>query len=171
VTVSDSEVLCSMLSAQRLTAACGARARDTAAAAAKAMRINFVLTLAGTDRIGLLEDVTRRVLELDGNVEARRMAHLSGEFAMLLLVSMPAERQLQLDALANALIGAGYKVTISRSDTGCARSYGGWLPGIPLFSTNALVGMPPAAGSGRKSALENTGDKLNMGIRITRAAS
>lgn len=176
------------------------------------MRINFVLTLTGTDRIGLVEDVTRKVLELDGNVETSRMAHLGGEFAMLMLVSMPTERQPQLDAMTQTLIAQGFKVTISRTDMSSARSYAGWLPyrievlgaddegiihtlasqlsqrginiesmetgtspapttGTPLFSMTALVVVPPDAGSDWKSALESTGDKLNVDIRITRAAS
>ena len=42
------------------------------------MRTNIVFTLTGTDRIGLVNDLTELLLALDGNVEASRMARLGG---------------------------------------------------------------------------------------------
>ena len=55
------------------------------------MSKNFVLTLTGPDRIGIVERVTRVLLDRGGNVETSRMARLGGEFAILMLVSMPAD--------------------------------------------------------------------------------
>ena len=56
-----------------------------------ATRTNVVFTLTGTDRIGLVDDITELLLALDGNVETSRMARLGGEFAVLMLVSLPPQ--------------------------------------------------------------------------------
>ena len=61
------------------------------------MQKNFVLTLTGPDRIGIVDEVTGLLLERGGNVETSRMARLGGEFAVLMLVSMPADRYSGLD--------------------------------------------------------------------------
>src|SRR5690349_484048 len=61
------------------------------------MQRNFVLTLTGPDRIGVVETVTRLLLERGGNVETSRMARLGGEFAILMLVSVPSEQLTSID--------------------------------------------------------------------------
>ncbi|RME50099.1 MAG: transcriptional regulator, partial [Caldilineae bacterium] len=55
------------------------------------MRKHLVLTVTGKDRPGLVDYVTKILLEFDGNVEASRMARLGGEFAMLMMVSVPED--------------------------------------------------------------------------------
>ncbi len=61
------------------------------------MQTNFILTLTGPDRIGIVDKVTGLLLERGGNVETSRMARLGGEFAVLMLVSMPSERFADLE--------------------------------------------------------------------------
>lgn len=56
------------------------------------MNEHFVLMASGKDRTGVVERFTSVILEHEGNVEASRMARLGGEFAMLMLVTAPAER-------------------------------------------------------------------------------
>src|SRR4051794_4672151 len=75
------------------------------------MQRQFVLTLTGPDRIGIVERVTRLLLDRGGNVETSRMARLGGEFAILSLVSMPAEQFAGLGADLESLAAEGYKVT------------------------------------------------------------
>ena len=53
------------------------------------MRRHLVMTFVGPDQIGIVDRVTRMILEYDGNVEESRMTRLGGEFAMLLLISVP----------------------------------------------------------------------------------
>lgn len=55
------------------------------------MQTNFVLALTGPDRMGIVDEVMGLLLERGGNVETSRMARLGGEFAVLMLVSMPSE--------------------------------------------------------------------------------
>ena len=49
------------------------------------MRKNIVFTLTGSDKIGIVEEVTKVFLDHNGNVETSRMARLGGEFAILML--------------------------------------------------------------------------------------
>lgn len=82
------------------------------------MPIDVVITLTGPDRVGIVEAVTRALLELSGNVETSRMARLGGAFAMLMLVALPEERLGELETAFEALIGEGYKLTWSRTEPG-----------------------------------------------------
>jgi glycine cleavage system transcriptional repressor len=92
------------------------------------MQTNFVLTLTGPDRIGIVDEVTGLVLERGGNVEASRMARLGGEFAVLMLVSMPAGRSAGLDEGLGALTAQGYKVTTAPARQAPPEAHPGWLP-------------------------------------------
>ena len=91
------------------------------------MRINIVLTLTGTDRIGLVEEITKLLLALNGNVETSRMARLGGEFAILMLVSLPDEQLANLDRNVEYLITEGFKVTTSQTEQTYAEAHPGWL--------------------------------------------
>jgi glycine cleavage system transcriptional repressor len=46
-----------------------------------------VLTVIGADRPGLVDDVTRFIVDRDGNLEDSRMVNLHGQFAMMILVA------------------------------------------------------------------------------------
>ena len=89
--------------------------------------MNIVFTLTGPDRIGIVDEVTRMLLDAGGNVETSRMTRLGGEFAILMLVSVPSE-DAGLDRGIAMLAAQGYKVTTSRTSLGYAERYPGWLP-------------------------------------------
>jgi glycine cleavage system transcriptional repressor len=90
------------------------------------MQTNFVLTLTGPDRIGIVEEMTRLLLERGGNVETSRMARLGGEFAVLMLVSMPAGRFSGLDEGLEVLSAKGYKVTTTLAEGTYSEAHSGW---------------------------------------------
>jgi glycine cleavage system transcriptional repressor len=90
--------------------------------------MNFVLTLTGPDRIGIVDEVTGLLLKRGGNVETSRMARLGGEFAVLMLVTMPPEPFAGLGHDLEHLIARGYKVTTSRAAQTDAEAHSGWLP-------------------------------------------
>ena len=92
------------------------------------MRANIVLTLTGTDRTGIVQDLTRHLLDLGGNVETSRMARLGGEFAVLMLVSLPEEKLTDLDSKVQGLMGKGFKVTAGPTGRTYAESHAGRLP-------------------------------------------
>ncbi len=91
--------------------------------------MNIVFTLTGPDRIGIVDEVTRMLLEAGGNVETSRMTRLGGEFAILMLVSLPPDGLSRLDKGIAVLVPQGYKVTASQTSLGHAERYPGWLPG------------------------------------------
>jgi glycine cleavage system transcriptional repressor len=93
-----------------------------------AMQKTFVLTLTGPDRIGFVEDVTGLLLERGGNVETSRMTRLGGEFAILMLVALPAEQFPSLESDLESLAAHGYKVTTTPVEQTYAESHPGWLP-------------------------------------------
>ncbi|MDH3512506.1 MAG: glycine cleavage system protein R [Gammaproteobacteria bacterium] len=47
----------------------------------------IVISAVGTDRKGVVQDITKAILSCDGNIEESRMTTLGSEFAMLMLVS------------------------------------------------------------------------------------
>jgi glycine cleavage system transcriptional repressor len=171
------------------------------------MRTNIVFTLTGPDRIGIVESVTKMFLDHGGNVESSRMARLGGEFAILMLVSLPEERSIGLESDLDLLISRGYKVT--STPTKPAERRPGWLTyrievegadhegiihevslylsgrGIniesmetgveyapvsatPLFTMSAIIAVPPElAGAKWETALMDTGEVLNVDIRVS----
>jgi glycine cleavage system transcriptional repressor len=92
------------------------------------MQRNFVLTLTGPDRIGIVEQVTGLLLGRGGNVETSRMARLGGEFAILMFVSMPSASFSGLDQDLESLIALGYKVTTTAAQQTYAEAHPAWLP-------------------------------------------
>ena len=60
----------------------------------------WILTLIGPDRPGLVEVVAERVVACGGNWMVSRMAHLGGKFAGIALVAVP---ETQIDALKQKL--------------------------------------------------------------------
>ena len=91
------------------------------------MRSDIVLTLTGTDRVGIVEEVTKVLLDLGANVETSRMARLGGEFAMLMLMSVSPDQAADLEAALEGLAERGYKVTTSETQQTYAEAHPGWL--------------------------------------------
>ncbi|MFA5844851.1 MAG: ACT domain-containing protein [Coriobacteriia bacterium] len=91
------------------------------------MRTEIVFTLTGPDRVGIVEEVTRVMLALDANVETSRMARLGGEFAILMLASLPEDAVTRVDGAFASLVSRGYKVTTNRTEAGDAGDAAGRL--------------------------------------------
>ncbi len=92
------------------------------------MRKNIVLTLSGSDRVGIVETVTKILMQVDGNVETSRMARLGGEFAMLMLVSIEADQLEKLDQGFASLREEGFQVATKQTELSYELKYAGWLP-------------------------------------------
>ena len=77
------------------------------------MRTSLVLTVIGTDRPGIVEQISDQVLAAGANWEESQMARLAGKFAGLLRVSVDSA---QADHLANLLRTVGdLTVVVERS--------------------------------------------------------
>lgn len=91
------------------------------------MNANIVLTMSGPDRIGIVEEITKLLLDLGGNVETSRMTRLGGEFAVLMLVSLSPEQLAEMDNVVASLTANGYMTTISRVGHSYAESHPDWI--------------------------------------------
>lgn len=76
----------------------------------------IVLTLTGPDRTGIVEEITRITLGLNGNVDTSRMVRLGGEFAVLMLANVPASR-VEVEAAFAPLVSQGYRLTVSATES------------------------------------------------------
>lgn len=80
------------------------------------MRTDIVLTLTGPDRVGIVEEVTRVLLGMDGNVGTSRMARLGGEFSIIMLAALPDQAGTLVERVEEAFAGLtaeGYRLTVS----------------------------------------------------------
>lgn len=92
------------------------------------MRTDIVFTLTGTDRVGIVNDVTKLLLDLGGNIENSRMARLGGAFAMLLLVSLPTDQMGALDKAVATLTAQGFKITTVPTQEPTTPPPSDWVP-------------------------------------------
>ena len=92
------------------------------------MRKYLVLTLTGQDRVGIVEHVTKQLVDYQGNVESSKMAHLGGEFAMLMLVSVPEDKYKKLQHVIQGLQNEGYNITTRPTERDSSQKYDGWMP-------------------------------------------
>jgi glycine cleavage system transcriptional repressor len=72
----------------------------------------IVISAVGTDRTGVVQELTKVIMSCDGNIEESRMTTLGSEFAMLLLVS---GNWATLNKLEQKLLKLGAKVGLSIS--------------------------------------------------------
>lgn len=88
----------------------------------------LVVTVSGQDHPGIVNDITKLLLEYHGNVETSRMARLGGEFTILMMVSVQEDK---FDALRDGirqLSGEGYQLTMRETGQSTSVEYNGWLP-------------------------------------------
>lgn len=91
-----------------------------------AMRASIVLTVIGPDRPGIVEQLASTVAAHGGNWEQSRMAHLAGQFAGILRVTVPEERVGSLHRALESLASEGLRVVGEHSaarERGASRAY------------------------------------------------
>lgn len=70
------------------------------------------MTVIGPDRPGLVDVLAQVVAAHEGNWQESRMARLGGQFAGILRVAVPAERQSALESALRALESQGLQVQV-----------------------------------------------------------
>lgn len=75
---------------------------------------HLILTVIGDDRPGLVEELATAISANDGNWLEASMAHLSGKFAGIVRVAVPAERSVALKTALTQL--SGLKVSAALAD-------------------------------------------------------
>ena len=76
------------------------------------MNSSLVMTVIGPDRPGLVESIAETVAAHEGNWVESRMANLCGQFAGILRVQLPSEKQPALVEALRALQGRGLSVVV-----------------------------------------------------------
>jgi len=92
------------------------------------MNKEFVLTLTGHDRVGIVKEVTNVLVKHGGNVENSRMARLGGEFAMLALVELEEKDLPAFEADLQKLRDEGFQITLQQTEDDYSKKFVGWLP-------------------------------------------
>ncbi len=76
----------------------------------------IVLSAIGTDRPGVVKDLSKAILDCGGNIEESRMAALGAEFAVLLLISGNWHTLTKLEKALNGLTEKdGLTITIRKT--------------------------------------------------------
>jgi glycine cleavage system regulatory protein len=78
------------------------------------MTISLVLTFVCHDKPGLVSAISGKIAAAGGNWLESRLAHLAGEFAGILLVSVPEPNIPSLTASLRSLEDSGMRITIER---------------------------------------------------------
>lgn len=111
------------------------------------MTASLVLAFMGPDRPGLVNRLSETISAAGGSWLESRLAHLAGEFAGIVLVSVPAPNEAELIAALRNLEAAGLRITVEASRaapaTASYRSFelhliGHDRPGIVRDVTQAL---------------------------------
>jgi glycine cleavage system transcriptional repressor len=87
----------------------------------------IVLSAIGTDRTGVVQDITKVILACGGNIEESRMTTLGAEFAVLMLVSGNWHTLSRLETALDKLT-ADNNLTISIRKTGARTSSENRMP-------------------------------------------
>lgn len=109
------------------------------------MKCDLIMTVLGTDRSGLVQQLAQTVTDHGGNWLESRMARLAGQFAGVARIQCPKDA---VDALETALNQSGLNIQIARdveTDSAALRKVqfevmGNDRPGIVRELTTAIAG-------------------------------
>ena len=82
---------------------------------------NYLLTVIGDDRPGLVELLAETVKNHDGNWLESRLANLSGKFSGIVLVTIPSIQCDHFEAAATELKDTGLSVRATRTDSSSSK--------------------------------------------------
>jgi glycine cleavage system transcriptional repressor len=88
------------------------------------MKAYSVISVIGPDRPGIVDEVSRIVARREGNIEDSRMAHLGGEFALMMLISGKAESQDEVADEIRSWAEANEMTAVVKPTTGPADTAG-----------------------------------------------
>ena len=84
------------------------------------MNIPLVMTIIGPDRTGLVENLARIVADHGGNWLESRMSHLGGQFAGILRIHVPSDKEQALVAALKNIQGLSVVAQADRSTAAVA---------------------------------------------------
>ena len=91
------------------------------------MKQLIVLSAIGTDRPGVVKDISKAIFDCGGNIEESRMTTLGAEFAVLMLISgnwhTPAKLEKALESISKA-----HDLSINLKKTGTREEHADCIP-------------------------------------------
>ncbi|MBN1533549.1 MAG: transcriptional regulator [Spirochaetes bacterium] len=91
-------------------------------------RTYLVITVIGPDKQGIVARLSEVVVQSQGNIEESRMARLGGEFAVIMLVSIPASRRDGLPEKLESLKSEGLTIFAKPTDLARVQALAGHVP-------------------------------------------
>ena len=91
-------------------------------------RVFLVITIIGPDRRGIVAKITEICLKYRANIEESRMARLGGEFAVIMLVSVPDTQQKSLVDGLQLLEAQGLSVASKATSLARLQVFAGFVP-------------------------------------------
>ena len=88
----------------------------------------LVTTIVGPDRRGIVEKITAVTLDYQANIEESRMARLGGEFAVIMLLSLPGERKKDLLTGLDSLAEHGLTIITRQTSLSRLERFQGYVP-------------------------------------------
>lgn len=88
----------------------------------------LVITVLGPDRQGIVARISEAILCCQANIEESRMARLGGEFAVIMLVTHPAEQSEMLTQSLNTLQAEGLTVFCKGTSLTRLQTLAGYVP-------------------------------------------
>jgi glycine cleavage system transcriptional repressor len=88
------------------------------------MEAYLAISVMGPDRPGIVDQVSRLVADAGGNIEDSRMAVLGGEFALIMLISVPAGAAEEAASGIRGWAGASGMTATVKPTSGPARGGG-----------------------------------------------
>lgn len=88
----------------------------------------LVVTTVGPDRRGIVKKITDVIVNHHANIEESRMARLGGEFAVIMLVSLPGEKEEDLLTELNDLKEHGLTVISRATNMSRVEKFQGYVP-------------------------------------------
>lgn len=88
----------------------------------------LVITTVGPDRRGVVEKITDVMVNHQANIEESRMARLGGEFAVIMLVSLPGDKEEALLDQLNNLKESGLTVISKPTNLSRLEKFQGYVP-------------------------------------------
>ncbi len=88
----------------------------------------LVVTTVGPDRRGIVEKITALMLDYQANIEESRMARLGGEFAVIMLLALPGEKEEALLAGLEQLKEHGLTTIVRQTSLSRLKRFQGYLP-------------------------------------------
>jgi glycine cleavage system transcriptional repressor len=88
----------------------------------------LVVTTVGPDKRGTVEKITEVTLGYQANIEESRMARLGGEFAVIMLLSLPGEQEDALVKELDTLKEIGLTVVVRPTSLSRVEKFQGFVP-------------------------------------------